>query len=48
MVVIRKGQSQAGVAAESRTLGTRDIGRIDSLDVIVCQGNKETDRQSQK
>ena len=48
MVVSRKGPSQAGVVAESRTLSARDIGKVDSLDMIVCQGSEETERQSWK
>lgn len=36
LVVSGKSQNQVGVAAESRTLDTRDIGKVNFLDVIVC------------
>lgn len=47
-MVSGKSQNQVGLATESRTLGTRDIGKVDSLDMIVCQRSKETERQNQK
>lgn len=40
MVVKMKGQNQAGVAAESRTVDRRDVEKVASVDMIVCQGSK--------
>ena len=40
LVVKTKGHNPLGVAAESRTVGTRGIVKLDSLDGVVCQGSR--------